>query len=97
MVLSLVRKEGVAALAYSANDVSVLWPCSLKILHSDAQFVVSLEHSYSIHGFDDKQLFTLRYEGDNLMPGKTSLGDVYISLPDGSLHGMGNPGCERCR
>jgi hypothetical protein len=97
MVLSLVRKEGVAALAYSANDVSVLWPCSLKILHSDAQFVVSLEHSYSIHGFDDKQLFTLRYEGDNLMPGKTSLGDVDISLPDGSLHDIARHGQPRLR
>jgi len=97
MVLSLVRNEGVPALAYSADDVSVLWPCSLKILHSEAQFMVSLGHSISIHGVDDKQLITLRYEGDNLMPSKTSLGNVRISLPDTSLQIIARHGKPRPR
>jgi hypothetical protein len=93
MVQSLVRKEGVPALAYSVNDASVLWPCYLKILHSDLQLVVSLEHTITAHD-DDKQLLTLRYEGDNLVHGKTSLRTVDIPLPDGSLHDIarhGNP------
>jgi hypothetical protein len=97
MVLNLVRNQGVPALAYAVNDVSVLWPCSLKILHSDAQFVVSLGHSISIHGHDDEQLFTLRYEGDNLMPGKASLGSVGISLSDGLLQNIARHGQPRPR
>jgi hypothetical protein len=97
MVLSLVRKEGVAALAYSVTNVSLLWPCSLKILHADAQFVVSLERSISIHGFDDKHLFTLRYEGDNIMPGKNSLGHVDIPIPAASLDIIARQGSPQLR
>jgi hypothetical protein len=97
MVLNLVRNQGVPALAYAVNDASLLWPCSLKILHSDAQFVVSLGHSISIHGHDDEQLFTFRYEGDNLMPGKNSLGNVGISLSDKSLQNIARHGQPRPR
>ncbi|KAL6158935.1 hypothetical protein ACJQWK_04170 [Exserohilum turcicum] len=97
MVQNLVRNDGVSALAYSINDASVLWPCSLKILYSDAQFVVSLGHSISSHGIDDKQLITFRYEGDNLMPGKTSLENVAVSLPDGSLDSIARHGQPRPR
>jgi len=86
MVFNLVRSEGVPALAYSPNDVSVPLQCTLKMLNSDTQFAVFLELSISINGIDGKQLFTLRYEGDNLIPGKTSLGNANISLPDRLLH-----------
>ncbi|CAA9959442.1 hypothetical protein PTMSG1_02860 [Pyrenophora teres f. maculata] len=67
------------------------------MLHSDTQFVVSLGHSISIHGVDDKQLFTLRYQGDNLMLGKTSLRDVAIPLPEGSLDMIARQGQPRPR
>jgi hypothetical protein len=97
MVLNLVRNQGVPALAYSVNDESVLYPCSLKILHADAQFVVSLGHSVSIHGVDDQQLITLRYEGNNLMPGQTSLENVGIALSDTSLHSIARHGQPRPR
>ncbi|EMD62733.1 hypothetical protein COCSADRAFT_223954 [Bipolaris sorokiniana ND90Pr] len=97
MVLSLVRNQGVPALAYPVNDESVLWPCSLKILHSDDQFALSLGHSVSIHGVDDPQLLTLRYEGDNLIPGKMSLGNVDIALPGTSLHDIARHGKPRPR
>jgi hypothetical protein len=96
MLLSLVRKGGVPAFAYSVNDPSVLWPCCLKILHSDLQFVLSLEHTIPIPG-DGEQLLTLRYEGDNLMPGKSSLDS---SLPDGStelLHNIARQGKPQFR
>ncbi|RMZ73684.1 hypothetical protein GMOD_00009432 [Pyrenophora seminiperda CCB06] len=84
-ILSILRNEGVPALAYPADDVSILQPYSLRILLSDAQFMLSLEHSILVPGLDDKQTFTLRYEGDNIMPGKGSLGNVGDSLPHGSL------------
>jgi hypothetical protein len=96
MLLSLVRREGVPALAYSVNDGSVPRPCCLKILHADVQFVVSLEYTIPIH-VDDKQLLTFRYEGDNLMPGQTSLGNVDIALPDGSLHNIARQGKPQFR
>jgi hypothetical protein len=100
MVLNLVRDTGVPALAYSANDASVLWPCTLRILFSDAQFVVSLGHSIPIHGLDNEQLFTLRYDGDNILPGKASLGNVGISLAAGLLQKIarhGQPNLKSCR
>jgi hypothetical protein len=92
MVLNLVRDKGVPAFV---NDASVLWPCTLKILHSNAQFVVSLEHTISTHSVDDEQLFTLRYEGDNLVPGKSSLKDRMNCCT--TSHGLGNLVSERCR
>ncbi|KAI2484548.1 hypothetical protein Ptr902_03488 [Pyrenophora tritici-repentis] len=97
MVHNLVRNEGVPALAYSVNDASALWPCFLKILYSDTQFVVSLEYSISIHGIHEKQPFTLRYEGDNLMLGKTSLRDIAIPLPEGSLDVIARQGQPQLR
>ncbi|EUC43045.1 hypothetical protein COCMIDRAFT_101900 [Bipolaris oryzae ATCC 44560] len=97
MVLSLVRNQGVPALAYPMNDESVLWPCSLKMLHSDDQFALSLGHSVSIHGVDDPQLLTLRYEGDNLIPGKMSLRNADIALPGTSLHSIARHGKPRPR
>lgn len=97
MVLNLVRKEGVRALAYAVNDASVLSTCSLKILYSDAQFALSLGHSVTIPGVDGEQLLTLRYEGDNLVPGQTSLRNVAIPLPDESLHAIARHGQPRPR
>lgn len=97
MVLNLVRNEGVPALAYSLHDASVLWPCSLKMLHSDVQFVVSLEHDISVQGVDHKQLVIHRFEGDNLMPGKTSLRNVDVPLSDQSLRTIARHGQPRLR
>jgi hypothetical protein len=39
-----------------------------------AQFTVPLESDVSIQGVDDKQLVALRFEGQNLVPHKGSLG-----------------------
>ncbi|XP_014560776.1 hypothetical protein COCVIDRAFT_88148 [Bipolaris victoriae FI3] len=97
MVLSLVRNQGVPALAFPANDESVLWPCSLKILHSDDQFSLSLGHFVSIHGVHDPQLLILRYEGDNLIPGKMSLGNVGVALPGTLLDDIARHGKPRPR
>ncbi|EMD96410.1 hypothetical protein COCC4DRAFT_204879 [Bipolaris maydis ATCC 48331] len=97
MVLSLVRNQGIPALAYPVNDESMLWPCSLKMLHSDNQFTLSLGHSVSIHGLVNPQLLTLRYEGDNLIPGNMSLGNVDIALPGTSLHSIARHGKPRPR
>ncbi|OAL53514.1 hypothetical protein IQ07DRAFT_584233 [Pyrenochaeta sp. DS3sAY3a] len=97
MVLNLVRNEGVPALAYSLHDASVLWPCSLKILHSGLQFVVSLEHSISIPGVDHKQLVIHRYEGDNMMPGNILLRNVDVPLSDQSLRNIARHGQPRPR
>jgi hypothetical protein len=94
MVLNLVRDKGVPAFV---NDASVLWPCTLKILHSNAQFVVSLEHTISTHSVDDEQLFTLRYEGDNLVPGKSSLKDIMNSHSNELLHNIARAGQPRFR
>ena len=81
-VLYLVRKRGVPALAYPAADVSILWPCTLKIMYVElcAQFAVSLESDVSIQSVDDKQLVSLRFDGHNLVPGKGALGPVNIML-----------------
>jgi hypothetical protein len=95
MLDRLVRKEGVPALAYSVDDVSPPRPYLLKILHSDTQFVLSLERSVLIDESD--HLFTLRYEGDNLVPGKASLRHVDIALSDDTLQliaRQGKPGCR---
>jgi hypothetical protein len=79
-VLYLVRKQGIPALAHPASDVSHPWPCTLRMLYVElgaelgAKFTVSLESDVSILGVDDKQLVALRFEGQNLIPGKGSLG-----------------------
>ncbi|KAJ6284674.1 hypothetical protein J3E71DRAFT_339037 [Bipolaris maydis] len=58
------------------------------MLHSDNQFTLSLGHSVSIHGLVNPQLLTLRYEGDNLIPGNMSLGNVDIALPGKTGSGL---------
>lgn len=62
MTNNLVRRHGVPALAFLGHDGSASWSCNLKILHSNSRFVVSLEDPTSVHGVNDKQLVTLRYE-----------------------------------
>ncbi|XP_014556837.1 hypothetical protein COCVIDRAFT_37550 [Bipolaris victoriae FI3] len=94
MVHSLVRKEGVPALAYRGCHKSMTWFCSLKIVHVGEELAVSLEHSMPSHGVDHKQVFILRYEGDNLVPGKNSLGAIGLSVPASLMSTMqrhGNP------
>lgn len=81
MVHTLVRKEGVPALAYAGCNEAQTWMCSLKIVHEGGEFAVTLEHSLSSDGVDHKQVFLLRYEGDNLVPGKNTLGISNMSVP----------------
>ena len=90
----LVRKQGVPALAYAASDVSLLWPCTLRILYVElyAQFMVSLESDVAIQGVDDKQPVSLRFDGHNLMPGKGSLGPVHIQLTAAMRNSVARPG-----
>jgi hypothetical protein len=83
-VLHLVSKQGIPALAHPASDGSHPWSCILKILYVKlgAQFTVSLESDVSILGVDDKQPLTLRFEGENLVPSRGSLGPLvnYVVL-----------------
>jgi hypothetical protein len=97
MLVNLVRNQGIPAFAYPANDPSIPRLCDLKILYSDVQFLVSLEPTIPTNGVDERQPFFLRYQGDNLMPGKTSLGNVGISFPDGSLDKIARHGQPRPR
>lgn len=96
-VLYLSRRCGIPALAYPATDASIPWPCTLKILQTDlgTKFTVSLESHIMIHGVDDEQLFTLRFEGDNLMPGKSSLARVDIVVSAEHLHSLIRQGQPR--
>jgi hypothetical protein len=98
-VLYLVRRSGIPALAYPVTDASMPWPCSLVILHSElvAQFTVSLKSYIPIHGVNDEQLFTLRFEGDNLMPGKSSLERVNIPLSAEWLDSIARQGQPRVK
>jgi hypothetical protein len=73
-VRSLADKRGILALAYTENDAPVPWQCTLTILHeSNVHFTLSLAASVKIHGVVDEQHFTLRFHGDNLVPGKSLL------------------------
>ena len=93
MINNLVRKEGAPALAYAAHDSSVRFPCSLKILHAGVQFGVSLEFPLPSHGIHDKQLLVFRYEGNNVVPGKSSLTEADLTLPaDLARNGDSQPG-----
>jgi hypothetical protein len=87
MIYNLVRKNGVPVLAYPASDDATPWTCSLVVKHSEdpMQTTLTLQSSLHIHGFDDEQTFTLRYDADNLVPSKTSLGLAAIPLPQGRL------------
>jgi hypothetical protein len=87
MIYNLVRKNGIPVLAYPASDDATPWTCSLVVKHSEdpMQTTLTLQSSLHIHGFDDKQTFTLRYDADNLVPGKTSLGLAAIPLPQDRL------------
>ena len=77
-VENLVRRIGVPAFAYPAHDASTLWSCKLKIINRNTQFAISLEHPIDVDG--EQQLITLRYEGDNLVPGRISLEDRDIGV-----------------
>lgn len=95
MVKNFLRKKGVPAFAYPARDASTPWLCTLKIINSDAQFAVSLEHSIRVDG--EQQLITLRYEGDNLMPSSMSLEDRDIKVPAEPLFGTLRQGSPEVR
>jgi hypothetical protein len=86
MVRNLVRKGGVPAVAYSSTDATALEPCNVILLCSEtktnAQFTALLEAPISIHGIDDKQTFVLRFDGDNLVPGRISLDHTKIPPTD---------------
>lgn len=81
MVKSVLRKTGVEALVYPAHDASAPWLCSLRILHLDLQLSFSLEHIRSVSNEREIPCVTLRYEGDNLVPGSMSLEDRDINVP----------------
>jgi hypothetical protein len=97
MILNLVRNKGVPVIAYPVNDVSVVLPYFLKILHLDAQFIASLGHFISNYGLDNKPLFNLRYEGDSLLPGKASLQGSYFLISGRSLQKMARHGQSRAQ
>ncbi|EMD65957.1 hypothetical protein GGP41_010728 [Bipolaris sorokiniana] len=100
MVLhNLLSKEGVSALAYTADDASVPWLCLLRIVksHTDTQLGLYLEYPLPRPGIDDKQRVFLRYEGDNLVPGTISLTKLDISLPATLLTDLGRNGSHQTR
>lgn len=66
----------------------------MKILHSETQLAVSIEHERSNLGDDHKEIIIFRYEGDNLAPGKSSLVGLDFSVPGEQsrlLARQGNP------
>lgn len=94
MVHSFIKK-GAPAWAYAASNESVRWFCLLRIAYKDTGFAVSLEHSLLSNGANENQTFMLRYEGDNLVPGKNSLRatDLFISASEKDVvarHGKPN-------
>jgi hypothetical protein len=96
MTLNLVRKRGIPVLAYSTFDHLTPSSCILTIRHCEdpLQTTLSLLSSIPIHGCDDEQTFTLIYDADNLVSGKTKLGPAAIRLPQDRLHKItrsGNP------
>jgi len=101
MVYNLVRKRGVPVLAYCPSDQTIPWPCSLTIQYDDRhatpQVAVSLQSLIRVDGFDDKQAFTLRYEGDNLVPGTMSLGLANIRFPKEWSDVIARPGTPQIR
>jgi hypothetical protein len=61
-----------------------------------AQFTVSLESDVSIQGTNDKQVVAFRFEGQNLVPGKGSLGlSVNIVLTAAMISRLARRGCDR--
>ncbi|EUC39903.1 hypothetical protein COCMIDRAFT_110211 [Bipolaris oryzae ATCC 44560] len=100
MVLhNLLSKEGVSALAYTADDASVPWLCLLRIVksHTDTQLGLYLEYPLPRTGVDDKQRVFLRYEGDNLVPGTISLTKLDISPAATLLTDIGRNGSHQTR
>ncbi|KAH7563560.1 hypothetical protein BM1_00607 [Bipolaris maydis] len=100
MVLhNLLSKEGVSALAYTADDASAPWLCLLRIVksHNDTQLGLYLEYPLPRPGIDDKQRIFLRYEGDNIVPGTISLTKLDISLPATLLTELGRNGSHQTR
>lgn len=92
MVTNLLPKEGAPAWAYAAHDLTTKWLCSLKILHSNLQFGVSLAIHLPSHSAHDKPLI-LRYEGNNLVPGKSSFTINNTTLPaELARNGESKPG-----
>jgi hypothetical protein len=69
MPRNLISRSGVPALAYPSTDSPTPWLCTLlNLLHSetDAQFMVLLEASISIHGDEDFADLSLRVWGDGI-------------------------------
>lgn len=75
MIVNLVRKSGIPVLASPTPNAASQWSCSLvvKYLEEGSQATLSLQSSVPVQGFDDNQTFTLIYDADNLVPGKTRL------------------------
>ncbi|KAH7413551.1 hypothetical protein DE146DRAFT_7 [Phaeosphaeria sp. MPI-PUGE-AT-0046c] len=102
MVVKLVQSKGASAFACPSSDHSVLWPCSLVILHDKLpaptqQLSIHLEASVRIHSVQDEQPLVLCFDGDNLVPGKAFLGPVDVSLPAYCLNTIKREGYSESR
>ena len=99
MTCNLINKRGIPVLAYPVSDIASQWSCSLLVKHSDPrmQATISLQSTIPIHGFEDKQTFTLVYDADNLVPGETSLEDTNMSLPQTQQRKIARQGAPRMK
>ncbi|KAI8930709.1 hypothetical protein NX059_012318 [Plenodomus lindquistii] len=97
-LVNLVRKSGVSALALASTD-DIPCPCTLVLLYSQngPQFTVLLTASIPIHGIRHKQSFVLRFDGDNLVPGKISLENTGIPVSTESLKSITRQGQPELR
>lgn len=98
MVVNLVRQSGVPALAYPSSDVSSLWPCSLFLLYHEPaslpvlQFTALLKASVPFHGMDGAHPIVLVLDGDNLVPGSSSLDAPNVAIPHSRINTISREG-----
>jgi hypothetical protein len=91
MVNYLVRQQGVPAFAFpsSVSDLSSSWPCSLSLQHDELdaytmRFTALVAATVTIYGFGEHKVALALY-GDNMMPGRNSLGAPRIVIPHDCL------------
>jgi hypothetical protein len=91
MVNYIVRQQGVPAFAFpsSVSDLSSSWPCSLSLQHDELdaytmRFSALVAATVTIYGFGEHKVALALY-GDNMMPGRNSLGAPKIVIPHDCL------------
>ena len=94
-----VRKSGIPVLAYLECDAASPVSLSLILRFNEVRATASilLQSSFFVDGYDDKQVFVLQYDADNLKPGKSALGPATILLPQHRLDEVAREGNPQIR